>query len=291
MKKFLLLLAFIGFVFTACQGDKSDDLENKVEEFESLEVGNDNEIYYTSSNDYIVEPDATDVFGANIVSNTYENGKGVIKFDAPVTSIGERAFFFCLCLKSIAIPNSVTSIGEDAFLNCRSLASVTIGNGVTSIERNAFANCDNLTKLTIPNSVISIKHSAFSGCYSLTSITIPDSVTSIEGWTFHSCQRLKNITIPNSITSIKELTFFDCESLTSITIHEGITSIEFSAFKGCKSLKKVYCKPTIPPAGDTFMFEENAPGRKIYVPRASVDAYKRAPHWDYYASDIVGYDF
>ena len=261
-------MALLGAIFTACQGDRSDDLENKVEEFESLEVGNDNEIYYTSSNDYIVEPDATDVFGANIVSNTYENGKGVIKFDAPVTSIG-----------------------EDAFLKCRSLASVTIGNGVTSIERNAFANCDNLTKLTIPNSVISIKHSAFSGCYSLTSITIPDSVTSIEGWTFHSCQRLKNITIPNSITSIKELTFFDCESLTSITIHEGITSIEFSAFKGCKSLKKVYCKPTIPPAGDTFMFEENAPGRKIYVPRASVDAYKHAPHWDYYASDIVGYDF
>lgn len=39
------------------------------------------------------------------------------------------------------------------------------------------------------------------------------------------------------------------------------------------------------------MFYENAWGRKIYVPRNSVDAYKSATDWRDYASDIVGYDF
>ena len=47
-----------------------------------------NEIWYTSYDGEIVTPYDTNVFGANIVSNTYENGKGIITFDGDVTSIG-----------------------------------------------------------------------------------------------------------------------------------------------------------------------------------------------------------
>ncbi len=39
------------------------------------------------------------------------------------------------------------------------------------------------------------------------------------------------------------------------------------------------------------MFDSNASGRKIYVPTASVDAYKSAEYWSNYADYIVGYDF
>ena len=39
------------------------------------------------------------------------------------------------------------------------------------------------------------------------------------------------------------------------------------------------------------MFDNNASGRKIYVPTASVDAYKAAKGWKDYADYIVGYDF
>jgi hypothetical protein len=53
----------------------------------------------------------------------------------------------------------------------------------------------------------------------------------------------------------------------------------------------VYCKPTTPPSGDEYMFNDNASGRKIYVPRGSVNAYKNAEYWSDYADDIVGYDF
>lgn len=81
-------------------------------------------IYYTSSDNKIVTPYKTDVFGANITNNVYINGQGIISFDGPVTTIGDLAFYNGGSLTSITIPDSVTSIGASAFYNCRSLPSV-----------------------------------------------------------------------------------------------------------------------------------------------------------------------
>lgn len=91
--------------------------------------------------------------------------------------------------------------------------------------------------------------------------------------------------------SIKEAAFSGCSNLESITIPESVTSIGASAFAGCTSLTEVYCKPTTPPTENSSMFSNNPLNRKIYVPTASVDAYKSSPYWEEYADSIVGYDF
>lgn len=83
-----------------------------------------NEIWYTSSDGNIVTPYNTNVFGVNIVSNTYSDGKGVITFDGDITTIGEYAFYDCYSLTGVTIPDSVTSIGKEAFRACASLTSV-----------------------------------------------------------------------------------------------------------------------------------------------------------------------
>lgn len=100
-----------------------------------------NQIWYTSSDGEIVTPYATDVFGANILSNVYENGKGVITFDGNVTMIGNSAFRNCSTLINITIPNSISSIGLYAFCNCSGLASITIPDSVNSIEEGTFHSC------------------------------------------------------------------------------------------------------------------------------------------------------
>lgn len=95
----------------------------------------DNEIWYTSSDGNVVTPTNTNVFGANILSNTYKDGKGVIKFDNRVTSIGYSAFQDCSSLTSVTIPNRVIEIGHGAFGYCHALTSITY-NG-TMEEWNA----------------------------------------------------------------------------------------------------------------------------------------------------------
>ena len=214
-------------------------------------------IYYTSSDGNIVTPYSPTVFDANIVSNTYQDGQGVIIFDSPVTSIGKYAFYKCSSLTSITIPNSVTSIGGGAFSGCSSLTSVTIPNSVTSIGWRAFEDCSSLTSITIPNSVTSIGDWAFAWCSSLTSVTIPNSVTSIGWCAFSGCSSLTSpvynahcfaympksyfgaYLIPEGIKQIVGGAFADCSSLTSITIPNSVTSIEGDAFSDCSSLTSV----------------------------------------------------
>ena len=302
----------------------------------------DFKIYYTSTDGQVVIPNRTDVFGANIVSNRYENGVGVITFDGritsigygafnpcwnlasiiipnSVTSIGSWAFRFCDCLTSVTIPDSVTEIGALAFSMCESLTSVTFGNSVTMIGSGAFDGCDCLTSVTIPDSVTAIGEHAFSDCKCLTSFygkfasadnryliingvlnsfasaglaeyTIPNSVAKIGDCAFYGCN-LISITIPDSVTSIGKSAFEFCDCLTSITIPDSVTLIEYSAFSWCTSLTNVYCKPTAPPTLGLRAFIQNASDRKIYVPAASVDAYKTAANWSDYKYYIEGCDF
>lgn len=425
-----------------------------------------NEIWYTSTDGSVVEPNATNVFGANIVSNNYVNGKGVIVFDGPVTKIGSNAFHscdkltsvtipngvteignnafygvnnlqtinipnsvkkigtfsfhYCTSLKNINLPNSLTNIGSKAFSGCKGLIVVTIPENVISIGNGAFQYCDNLKEfkgkfsvdngrcivvdgklvafatacgvteytipdvvsiigacsmedcetlvnLTIPNSVVAIEGYGVSSCGKLShitlgdnvttigasafsfskieSVTIPESVTSFNGANpflacdylkefkgkfatedgralidgdkflayaeasgteynipngitvigdsaLFSCNNLANVSIPDGVITIEGHAFYNCSGLTEITIPESVISIKSQAFENCKKLSSVYCKPTTPPTlVGSYVFDDNASGRKIYVPAGSGEAYKKASNWSKYAADIIEYEF
>ena len=82
------------------------------------------EIWYTSSDGNIVTPYSTSSL-PTIVSNTYVNGKGVIKFETDVTRINRNAFRKCTSLTSVTIPDSVTTIWDWVFYQCSSLTSIS----------------------------------------------------------------------------------------------------------------------------------------------------------------------
>ena len=233
-------------------------------------VMSNNQICYTSTDGKAITPNNRNdinAFGANIVSNVYENGMGIITFDSEVTLIGELAFYSCSSLSSITLPNSVTSIGELAFSQT-SLNSIIIPDSVVEIGNCAFYECESLESITIPDSVVDIGDDVFCGCESLTafygkyasadnrclivdgvlksfaragltSYTIPDGVTSIGRYVFSDYDSLASIVIPDGVISIGEVAFGGCVSLSNITLPNSVTLIDSHAFSGCSSLSSI----------------------------------------------------
>ncbi|MBR5829933.1 MAG: leucine-rich repeat protein [Tidjanibacter sp.] len=215
-------------------------------------------IYYTSTDGNIVEPNDVTAFDANIVSNTYENGVGMITFDSELTTIGNYAFIGCSTLAEITIPESVTTIGNWAFCYCAfetftiPESVLNIGNGIVTscpylqkIESvfatedgrclvvdgvlNSFASAG-LTTYDIPYGITQIGNYAFEQSPTLESVTIPNSVTVIGGYAFQSCPTLESVTIPDSVTVIGGYAFSYCYALENIDIPESVTEIYPFAF-------------------------------------------------------------
>ena len=197
------------------------------------------EIYYCSHNEVVIKPYNTSAFGAKIVSNTYENGKGTIKFDKPVTVIGDKAFYSAVLLTGIELPNTVTSIGNQAFYNSENLTGITVPESVTEIGERAFWNCNSLKEATLPKSITTIKSKAFADCNSLEKINIPDSVTEIADHAFQYCKRLQEIILPDNLQKLGNYAFMDCESLKKIDIPTNVKLIGQSAFYGCNNITSI----------------------------------------------------
>ncbi len=103
------------------------------------------------------------------------------------------------CLPGIAqsvfhVPMGVTKIANSAFYGCVNLTSIILPNSVNTIGSSAFEGCVKLTDVMIPNSVIKVGFSLFKGCASLTNVTIPFSIERIGDWMFSGCSSIKEIT-------------------------------------------------------------------------------------------------
>ena len=126
------------------------------------------------------------------------------------------------------IEDGVANIGSSAFFNCLNLTSVIIPNSVTTIRNSAFVNTA-LTSITIPNSVTTIGNWAFAYT-ALTSVTIPNSVTTVGGQTFANCRSLTSVTIGSSVRNIGDLVFTGSKNLTEIISLANVPPITNNAF-------------------------------------------------------------
>ena len=259
-------------------------------------------IVYTSTNNAVVKPYLTTAFDAEIVSNTYENGVGVILFDNPITKVGDEAFCDCSTLKSITLPDSVTELGGWAFFGCIYLEEATLSNRLKTIGDAAFSSCSTLSSITLPQSLGHVGDSAFYGCSGMSGYygkfaSLDNRCLVIGNTLRHFAPKgLTEYTIADGITTIAHDAFYESLKLKSVTIPQSVTSIEEYAFYYCESLRSVYCKRTTPPTLGVSVFDNSNDGTdkpigcKIYVPTASVDAYKAATNWSRYKSYIYGDD-
>lgn len=234
-------------------------------------------IYYTSVDELPVEPYDDSVFGANLMSNYYTNGQGVMVFDGPVTEIGQAAFHMSN-ITTIKIPDTVTEIsGLAPFSYCFSLRSFS----------GQFASTDG-------RSLVCEGYLCGVAPAGLKQFNIPDGVEQIGWFAFEGCTELEEINIPESVTMISTAAFMHCTALKQITIPEHVESFMEKTFWGCSSLSAIYMKPTTPPLFLPYntslgyhTFEGIAEDAKIYVPQGLGETYRAARIWSDYAAMII----
>jgi hypothetical protein len=209
----------------------------------------------------------------NYNENTYE-----------VTAIGEYAFFECIGLTSVVIPNSVTYIGDWAFCSCYSLNSIDIPNSVTSIEKFAFAVCSSLISIDIHNSVASLGEFAFGRCTALTTVnfnainctTMGSEINPV----FQGCYALTTVNIGENVQTIPNFAFMYCTALTSIDIPNTVTSIGFDAFGYCTGLQGVTVNWNTPLAIDEDAFDNvDISNVTLVVPYGTIALYAETDVW------------
>lgn len=260
------------------------------------------ELVYESTDGKVVTPYAAGALNAAIVSNTYADGKGVIRFEKPLTIVGQEAFSECVTLKSITLPNSVKQLDGWAFFGCLKMVNITLSNHLTSIGDAAFSGCSALATITIPDSVVSLGETPFFGCSGLTAFygkfASEDNRCLVRDGVLlqFASKGVTEYVIPESIRAIDAMSFYECYRLEKITFHADIESIGDNAFYYCEKLKSVYCKRVTPPVlglnvFDNFDNGDKPIGCRFYVPKESVEAYKTAENWSRYKNYISGVDF
>ena len=227
---------------------------------------------------------------SNILYINYEAFKNCIglkslEFKQGLRELRMGAFDGCINLKNIILPNSLTTIGS-AFTGCSNLVSVEIPSSVTNIEGHAFANCSKLSSISIPFSVQSIGSGFCFGCSNLSQILVDEdnpNYCSIDGVLFSKDEKtliqyaggkLGAYIIPQGVTRVEEEAFREMTNLTFLVIPSSITNIGQTAFIDCSQLEIVECYAEVPPQIESLTFTRLNESAILYVPDASVSAYK-----------------
>lgn len=121
---------------------------------------------------------------------------------------------------------------------------------------------------------------AFKSFNTVTSLDLGNEMTSIGVSSFLQCTGLTSIIVPNSVTTINTNAFKGCSNVASYDLGTGIASIGGSVFTQNTSVRSITCRALEPPALASNTFGALSTDQfAIYVPSASVAAYKAASRW------------
>lgn len=247
------------------------------------------------------------VVKATCVSAFDTNGDGELSYEeaAKVTSIPSD--FFGENKHKISTFNELQyftnlQVIKDKAFHESNLSQIIIPEGVTHIGYQAFY-LTAIVSIVIPDSVKTMGSGTFSSCRNLLDVTLSKNLTSIPRRAFQYTN-LQCIIIPEGVKSIDERAFAHCDKLLEVTIPSSVAAIGTAAFYSCENLKVIYCKSVTPPALErdrkyddyTMSNDIGSLGRTktyfmIYVPKESVEAYKKDRKWKHYSKNIEGYDF
>ena len=230
--------------------------ESEANAIRAVNINSKQSIYSVKGIEYFVNLESFQAYNA-IALRTLDLSK-----NTNLRTIKEQALYKCSGLESVILPSTIETIEGDAFHDCPKLASINIPDGVKSIGSYAFAGDLQLSKIVLPQGIETIGKNAF------------------------AATGLLSLVLPEGFTVTSQNMCYNCQKLTSLTLPTTITNIGYRSFDECNALVEIHCKATTPPTLEQYAFEDVVTGRKIFVPHASVDAYKVA--WSDFAEQIYG---
>ncbi|MBQ6879547.1 MAG: leucine-rich repeat protein [Bacteroidales bacterium] len=183
----------------------------------------DDEIWYITSDNDVLRHPLSDAFDQRVISNTYSDGKGVIKLSGKLHTIKSFAFSNSWQLKYLVLPESVETLEDQAFFGL-DLDSLYVSSNLSNFTGYAFSACK--IGRFVGDSIVQ-----GNGRFIITGDTLKAVATLQE----------KELVIPGSIRVIGRHAIWSVNpNVTKILIEEGVEIIEPYAFSGCKSLEEVY---------------------------------------------------
>ena len=200
-------------------------------------------------------------------NGTYTPGEGIdgysqVVVDVPASGWDQKDLTEGT-IDIINLNNSASFVASNA-LNGNINIQTVILPYATSVGNNAFYNCTSLKQVDLPMCSY-IGNSVFYGCTSLSQLSLP-VCNSIGMYAIYFCNRLSQLSLP-VCSSISAYAFGFCTILSIITIgYSSVCSLGGS---------------------NAFNYTKIASGTgSIYVPASLVDAYKSAPNWSYFSTQI-----
>ena len=194
--------------------------------FESM-VPPDDEIWYTTIDEtiatigppnFIGNVDA-EHFNVNVLSNTYENGRGVIKFDGPLT----------------LIQGSIFQNDDEGRPTGRKITSLVLPETVETIWDAAFYGLG-ITEFRVPSHLQRMGRAALEGQY--ISRVYGEHTSSdekcivIDGTLYYFAPyQMEGYTLPSEVKVINEAVFMYAH-LNTVVLNEGLEEIRDDAFSG-----------------------------------------------------------
>lgn len=181
----------------------------------------------------------------------------------------QGGMFQASSIREVSLPDGIKKIGDYAFYQCASLVTCTMGQSIEEIGFSVFHGDKLLAGIINLPALKKIANVAFKDCQKISAIESLGSITIING------------------SASQGGTFQGCNSMTFVRLPATLETISAYAFWACTGIKTLICEAAVPPSIVSTSIPNNA-SMAVYVPDASVEAYKTATGWSTFANRIKG---
>ncbi len=171
-----------------------------------------------------------------------------VKILGSVETLGLYAFFKCIDLIDVCLPDSLYSIGSACFGGDSSLQNVYTASSIRTagvelpghiqLNSSSFEGCSSIETATYGKVGSNNVHHVFKDCTSLRTVTIQNGIDYLGIDFFNGCRSLEEVKFPNTMKMVRERAFKDCVSLKNIDFNGcQLNHVLSGAFENCVSLQ------------------------------------------------------